>query len=213
MSSVLTDNAWRVRHEGSPKSIDNLTAQQVADGLQERLWEPTDEVRGPSDSDWVAIENHPQFEELASEIEPPPPRVYDDESRLDMNALIDVCLVLLVFFILTTSYAALTKRMDAPNVDATNPDQLKKVEAPEVEKSMIVCKVTLENGTPVYRIEDQVVSPDDLVVELSRRVGKSQKDILLLQHDPEVTHGDVVRVQDAASGAGISKVLVVVPDK
>src|ERR1700722_14948326 len=98
--------SWKVRHEGSPKHIEVATAQEVLQGLIDGQWEPTDEVRGSEDAAWVALENHPQFAEAAADLEPVP-KFHEDESKLDMNALIDVCLVLLIFFILTTSYAQL----------------------------------------------------------------------------------------------------------
>ena len=101
--------SWSVRHEGSPRVIEGLTVEQIAEGLRENSWETTDEVRGPNDAEWRPLENHPQFAELAFELEPPPRREGDDETRLDMNPLIDVCLVLLIFFMLTTTYAALQK--------------------------------------------------------------------------------------------------------
>src|SRR3954463_1783889 len=110
---------WKIRHEGSPRSLD-MTLDQVRQGLVDGHWEGTDEVMGPGETEWVAIENHPQLEELASEIEPPPPPHYDDETRLDMTALIDVCLVLLVFFILTTTVAALSVRIEAPGVEESD---------------------------------------------------------------------------------------------
>ena len=105
---------WKVRHQGSPTALTDMSLPQVAEGLANGRWEPTDEVMGPDDQDWVPIEGHPRLEEIAADLEPPPPRHYDDETRLDMNALIDVCLVLLIFFNLTTSYAVLQKRMEAP---------------------------------------------------------------------------------------------------
>ncbi|HYT87105.1 MAG TPA: biopolymer transporter ExbD, partial [Gemmataceae bacterium] len=107
---------WKIRHEGSPKFIQGLTLAQVVEGLRDGLWEPTDEVMGPSDATWVALENHPQFAEVAADLEPPPRRE-EDETRLDMNALIDVCLVLLIFFMLTTTYAvAVQKLIPLPTV-------------------------------------------------------------------------------------------------
>lgn len=211
--STATAAAWRVRHEGSPKTIDNLTLQEVAEGLQDALWEPTDEVLGPDDADWVAIENHPLLEEIAADIEPPPPRIYDDESRLDMNALIDVCLVLLVFFILTTSYAALSKRMDLPDVTKADPSQMKVVPVKEAEQTMIHVQIKMEDGKVVYRVEKQVIEPEKLAGDLYRRVGQTQKSTMLLEHDADVPHGAVVKAQDAASGARMQKVFVVVPDK
>src|SRR5690606_10108525 len=98
--------SWQVRHEGSPRTIDNLSYEQVVAGLHEGLWEATDEVRGPADPDWVRLESHPRLEEVCLDLEPSGPLTHEEEARLDMNALIDVCLVLLVFFIITTSYAA-----------------------------------------------------------------------------------------------------------
>ena len=36
--------SWKIRHEGSPKSMEGLTPAQVVEGLQDGLWEATDEV-------------------------------------------------------------------------------------------------------------------------------------------------------------------------
>src|SRR5436189_5274480 len=97
--------SWQLRHEGSPQALKGLTLQQIANGLRDGQWEPTDEVMGPDDKAWQAIENHPALAELAEELEAPPVKRHDEGTHLDMNALIDVCLVLLIFFILTTTYA------------------------------------------------------------------------------------------------------------
>ena len=209
--STATSTAWRVRHEGSPRSVDNLSPQQILDGLQEGLWEPTDEVRGPDDAGWVPIESHPLFEEGAAEVEPPP-TAGPDETHLDMNPLIDVCLVLLVFFILTTSYAALQKRFEAPDVTQKE-TPLPTPTSKEIKEKMIRTAVRMENGQPVVRVEGDVVPLDGLEAELSRRMGQAQKHILLLEHDDDVSHGTVVKVEDAAKGAGMQSVMLVVPQR
>ena len=36
--------SWKIRHEGSPKAVENLTLDQIIEGLQDGLWEVTDEV-------------------------------------------------------------------------------------------------------------------------------------------------------------------------
>ena len=119
---------YSIRHQGSPRSVEGLTVAEVAEGLQDGQWEPDDEVKGPEDKEWVAIENHPKFEELAADLEPPLGRVEVDETRLDMNPVIDVALVLLVFFMLTASYAAIAQLAGNPkavravgSACATNP--------------------------------------------------------------------------------------------
>ena len=128
---------WKVRHEGSPSAVEGLTLQEVVQGLLDGQWEPTDEVMGPEDERWVAIENHPQLAEVAAELEPPGPKVYDDETRLDMTALIDVCLVLRVFFILTTSYAALQQLIDAPNLTQDKVQGAPRITKQQVDQLMI----------------------------------------------------------------------------
>jgi biopolymer transport protein ExbD len=203
---------WKVRHQGSPTALSDLTLAQVAEGLTDGRWEPTDEVMGPNDKTWVPIESHPQLEEIAAELEPPPPRHYDDETRLDMNALIDVCLVLLIFFILTTSYAVIQKQLEAPGVSAD------KVGPPvittaKVKEQMILVSVRMEAGKPVVKVEDHVVELIDLESELHNYLKATKKTQLLLQIDDDAPHSVMVAVQDAAKGAGMEKVSLVVPDK
>jgi biopolymer transport protein ExbD len=198
--------AWKVRHEGSPKAVEGLSAQQVLEGLNDGLWEPTDEVMGPGDTSWVPVEAHPVFAEAAAEIEPPPPRHYDDETHLDMNALIDVCLVLLIFFILTTSYAALQSRLESPDLDNTKPG-IPVVSKEEVEHSMIYATVKMEGDKPVVRVEGKAVDPARLTAELLKYKTSKGTAILLLEAEPKVPHGAVVAVQDAAKGAGMKRVL------
>lgn len=206
--------SWKVRHEGSPRAVEGLNAHQIIQGLLDGRWEPTDEVMGPSDSRWVALEAHPQFADVALEIEPPPPKIEEDESRLDMNALIDVCLVLLVFFILTTSYAAIQKMLDMPNLSADNVG-VPKVTKQQVDQYMIKVDVAMEKGeekdVPVIRVEGTRVELSNLVPVLAGYVKNSRKSLMLLDHKPNVPHGVVVAIQDAAKGAGIERVNILVP--
>jgi biopolymer transport protein ExbD len=201
--------SWSIRHQGSPKSVDDLTVAQIVDGLQDGLWEPTDEVMGPNDADWVAIESHPQFAEIAEDLEPPLPTQHEDETRLDMNALIDVCLVLLIFFILTVSFAALQKTLDAPKLTSDQPVPVISQEV--VKDKMIVVSISMEGDQPVYKVEDHVVDRDALVGVLRQQVKAAHKFDLLINYGKGVRAEAVYAVQDAAAGARIPKVHIVVP--
>lgn len=197
--------SWKIRHEGSPRSIDVASLQQVVDGLQDGLWEPTDEVMGPQDKDWVAIENHPQLAEVALDLEPPAAAEHADETRLDMNPLIDVALVLLIFFILTTSYAALQRMLQMPEMkENTDPTKVIRVSPQDVKLKTVWVKVRKENGKPAFRIEDKPVEEANLLAELSRVVKDTSKAEMLLDVQ-DVDWGTVVAVQDAAKGAGITR--------
>jgi biopolymer transport protein ExbD len=210
MSTLTATGTWKIRHEGSPRAVENLTLAQVLEGLQDGLWEATDEVMGPGDASWVAIENHPQLAEVAADLEPPPQRTYDDETRLDMNALIDVCLVLLIFFMLITSYAVLQKRLQQPPVTDEKSDGPVRVD-PKALEQMISVKVTMENDQPVIRLENIVVTQDALEAALRRATSGNTKTELLLDAEASVPHGVVVAIQDAASGARLNKVHLVMP--
>jgi biopolymer transport protein ExbD len=172
--------------------------------LQNGLWEPTDEVMGPLDANWVALENHPQFEDAAVDLEAHAPRHYDDETHLDFNPLIDVCLVLLIFFILTTSYAALQKVLPMPSISLKSAGP--PVVSPErVDQFMIKVVARQENGKPVIRVEEKEVEPENLVGALRQWVNEKRKTELLIDAQG-VDWGTFVTIQDAAKGADVQKV-------
>jgi biopolymer transport protein ExbD len=193
---------WKIRHEGSPRSIEGLSLQQVVEGLQDGLWEPTDEVMGPQDQQWTAIESHPQLAEIAMDLEPPIAKVHDDETRLDMNPLIDVALVLLIFFILTTSYAALQKMLEMPNMSKDK--GAIPVKDSELNRFTIRVKLRKEGDKAVIKVENQVVEPDALVAELKKYVKGDKTQVLL--DAKGVDWGSVVTVLDAARGADAQRV-------
>jgi biopolymer transport protein ExbD len=213
MATAISTGVWKIRHEGSPRSVDDLSLAQVVEGLQDGLWEATDEVMGPDDGDWVAIENHPQFAEIAADLEPPPARTYDDETRLDMNALIDVCLVLLIFFMLITTYSVLQKRLEQPSVDDSDLSKLPVVKKEQVQEQMLSVKIKMENGEPVIRLEGTVIPINELDKTFIRAVSGTTKTDLLLEADDEVPHGVVVAVQGAAGAAKLNRIHLLMPSK
>lgn len=202
---------WKIRHEGSPRSIEVQSLQQVAEGLQDGLWETTDEVMGPEDKNWVAIENHPQLADIALDLEPPAGSAHEDETRLDMNPLIDVALVLLIFFILTTSYAALQRILEMPKIKDDDPTKVVRVSPEQAKQVTIWVKVQKEKDKPVFFVEDKPVPESDLLAELSRFVKNTRKTEMLLDVKEGVDWGTVVAVQDAAKGAGIQRAHYLLP--
>ncbi len=195
--------SWKVRHEGSPRSVEAVTPEQIAQGLEDGLWEPTDEVLPPGESTWTAIENHPLFSEVVADLDLTPAKKLDEGTHLDMTALIDVCLVLLVFFILTTGYAALQKMLELGRLTVEKDSGVKVVTQEQVQKLMLQVSVRMENGKPVMRLEDEVIKPEELPSRLAEMVRKTRKVNLLVKHDDDVPWGSVVPISDAAKAAGI----------
>jgi biopolymer transport protein ExbD len=216
---------WQIRHEGSPQSKSGLTLPQIVTGLRDGVWEPTDEVMGPGDNAWVAIENHPQLAEVAADLEPPPPRTHDDETHLDMNALIDVCLVLLIFFMLTTSYvAAVQKLVPLPTVPSekakSGPPVLTQA---QVKQFMIRVEAgTDKAGKPYIRVENQPVPAirDDgrldgprLTQALQPHVHSAPPKTEMVLEARDISWGLVIAIQDAAKAAGVNRIHHVVQKK
>jgi biopolymer transport protein ExbD len=197
--------SWKVRHEGSPRTVDNLTPGQIAQGLEDGQWLPTDEVQGPGETAWTPIESHRVFAEVAEELDLTPEKKPDEGTHLDMTALIDVCLVLLVFFILTTGYAALQKILEMGNLSYEKETGVKRVDKATVDKMMLQVSVKMEDGKSVMRLENEVIPHGELKVRLSDLVRRTQKVNLMVSHDADVPWGDVVEIKDAAKFAGIQE--------
>lgn len=199
---------WKVRQEGSPQVREGLSTRQVLAGLEEGEWEPTDEVRGPDDRDWVRFENHPAFADAVA-LEPlPSPE--DDETHVDMTPLIDVVMVLLVFFILIFTYSVLEKRLEAPNASSARAGPAI-ITKQEVKEQMVQVTLRRDDGQTVYRVEDKQVPKEMLPAELRSFMSKGNRTKLLLDADPDVPYGDTVYVEDMARGAGMEQVLLLAP--
>ena len=197
---------YSVRHQGSPRAVDGLTAAEVIEGLQEGQWDPTDEVKGPSDREWVAIENHPQFEEIAADLEPPIGTHEVDETRLDMNPVIDVALVLLVFFMLTASYAAIQRVLIMPSGARKASERLAYTPQKVDELLIKVSARPGEGGQTIYKVESQEVDEKFLKTVIENYVKQTGKTQLVI--DAKVVEwAAVVAIQDAAQGAGVQRAL------
>jgi biopolymer transport protein ExbD len=206
---------WKIRHEGSPRAIEGLTLQQIVEGLQDGLWEPTDEVMGPEDSTWTALESHPQLAEVVLEMQPIEKAGHADETHIDMTALIDVTLVLLIFFILTTSYAAMQKILELPNFSSDNPNRARlKVDDKDIKRLMIRAVLRKgPDGATIFKVEDKEVKKSDLGNVLSQYVVSTHKTELMLDCADDVPIQDEVDIQDAAKGAKIEHISLVMKDE
>ena len=202
---MSTTGSWQVRIVGQPDVFTLEAPQKVLDGLRDGLWDTSDEVRGPGETIWVPMEDHPTFVELVAEMGPPPPLPHD-ETHLDMNPLIDVSLVLLIFFILTSSVATLRRMIELP------PPQSDDKAAPVVKQQDIVdrifnVKVSLAaDESPVVSINDRVIVYEKLDKEIKDVVKTTGRKEMFLTATDDVTWDTLVQVIGAANEAGVVQI-------
>jgi biopolymer transport protein ExbD len=198
-------SAWLVRKEGSPEAVSVPSAVDVLIGLRDGNWLPTDEVKGPGDTEWQAIENHPTFAEAALELEPP--RVEGpDETTLDMNPLIDVCLVLLIFFILTITYATLERSIEVP---PDNPDDKgpKKLKFDDIRDKVFVVQGKMDGERVVVRIEKKEVPVDQIIAEMKQVIEATGRNQMVLDLEKDVPWGVETVILDAAKANGVHEII------
>lgn len=197
--------AWQVRKEGSPEVLALPNAGEVLTGLRDGNFLPTDEVKGPTDTEWLSIEAHPTFAEAAAEIDPPADEEVDD-SHLDMNPLIDVCLVLLIFFILTITYASVERALDVPE-DTSDEKAAPQVQLNDIKDRVFKVIVKMDGERPVIKIEGKEVAKDQLFKEMESVINSTGRKEMVLDIDRDVPWGVETAVLDAAKGNKVHRII------
>lgn len=121
-----------------------------------------------------------------------------EDPEINLIALIDVLLVVLIFLMVTTTFSKFTElQVNLPTAGADRPDQ---------RPREIVVAVS---GDGRYQIDDRGVafaSPDGFAAELQRAASGSEDATLVIHADAGATHQSVVNVLEAARLAGLARV-------
>src|SRR5262245_15475167 len=200
-------SAWQVRKEGALDVYTLPTEADVLTALRDGNFVPADEVKGPDDTDWQPLETHPTFAETALDVEPPP-SVSVDETHLDMNPLIDVCLVLLIFFILTITYASLERALEVPQ-DTPDEKGVKTIDYKDIKDKVFRVIVKMDGERPVIKIEGKEVPHDKekLFKEIETIVNTTGRKEMILDIERDVPWGIETDILDAAKGNKIHNII------
>ena len=195
---------WQVRQEGTDTATEVASANDVFGGLRDGVWTGADEVRGPGETAWTPIEVHPVFEEVAAELEQPE-HVEEDETTLDMNPLIDVCLVLLIFFILTITYESLKRAIDLPQSESKD-GQAQKVNPKDIKDRIFRVKLAMDGDNPVVSVEKKVIPIEQVFNEMRDVITRTGRREMLFDVDGNVPWGMQTTVLDAAKGNNVHNI-------
>jgi biopolymer transport protein ExbD len=121
-----------------------------------------------------------------------------EEPELNMTSLIDVVLLLLIFFMLSTRFID-EGRIELRLPEAGAEPQAVRAEALEIE-------VTAQGG---YRVNGRAVPGDDpaaLAAAIARVTGADRAEPVTIRADARATHQSVVTAMDVAGRAGFRQI-------
>ncbi len=117
-----------------------------------------------------------------------------DEPEINLIPLIDVLLVIIIFLMLTTTYAKFSGlEINLPTADAS-----KQAEQPnEISVAVTASGQVLVNKSPVANASVQTISE-----ALHRAAGNGKDPVIVINADAKATHQSVVDIMQAAQTAG-----------
>ena len=117
-----------------------------------------------------------------------------DEPEINLIPLIDVLLVIIIFLMLTTTYA----KFSGLEINLPTADSSKQTEQPnEVNVAVTATGQVLVNKTPLAATDVRSISE-----ALRRAAGDRQDPLIVINADAKATHQSVVDVMQAAQTAG-----------
>ncbi|MBW3660041.1 MAG: biopolymer transporter ExbD [Gemmatimonadetes bacterium] len=123
-------------------------------------------------------------------------RPHRRRTAIDVTSLIDVVFLLLIFFVVTSTF------LERPGIDLTLPEA---GSAPVASREELTVRLAADGGTWVG--EDRV-GQEALADTLSARMEREGLDRVVLEADERVPHGRVVQAMDAARRAGAEALVV-----
>jgi len=112
------------------------------------------------------------------------------EAAFDLMPLIDVVFLLIIFFMLTTSFRTIFQGIKVDLPTTTMPQE-------KIEQNIII---SITKSNRLYVGETRVTT-SKLVSLLKKRLG-GKRGLVIINADKEVRHGKVVEIMDLAKQAG-----------
>ncbi|HEY5673268.1 MAG TPA: biopolymer transporter ExbD [Malonomonas sp.] len=124
-----------------------------------------------------------------------------ESPRVDLTPMIDVVFLLLIFFMISTTF------IERPGLKIDLPDTATFELLPE-EKEL---QIYLDKAGSIY-LQQQLISIEGLILHLNTYGSAAANMTFLLMADTDALHGRVIQLMDAAKTAGFGK-LAIATDK
>ncbi|PLX42091.1 MAG: biopolymer transporter ExbD [Deltaproteobacteria bacterium] len=125
-----------------------------------------------------------------------------DVVAMDLTPLIDVVFLLLIFFMLSTTFIV------SPGIKVDLP----KAEGSTVQQGSGDIRVKISSTGEIY-LDDQAVNAESLEVSLREKADANPQTMVVIEADASAQHKFVVEVMDTARSAGLTKLAIATKQK
>lgn len=119
------------------------------------------------------------------------------ESPPDITPMIDVVFLLLIFFMISTTF------INTPGIKITLPEAT----ADEIKTEKTKIRLAISEKGEIY-IDDEKVGMEALGNIFTRAATKAKESIVIISADENASHGTVVKVMDSAKHSGITRLAI-----
>ncbi|GIU02023.1 ExbD/TolR family protein [Shewanella algidipiscicola] len=120
----------------------------------------------------------------------------EEEAQIDMTPMLDIVFIMLIFFIVTTSF------IKPSGLDYNKPEASQATTQKSANIFIGVSK------TGVIKMENRQVDIERVTANVERMLAESPEAAVLIEADKEAEHGLVIKVMDNVKKAGIDKISV-----
>ncbi len=120
----------------------------------------------------------------------------EEDAVIDMTPMLDIVFIMLIFFIVTTSF------VKEAGIDVQKP----KAANASAKPSANIFIAVRENGE--IWMDKRMVDVERVSANIEKLLAEQPTDIVIIQADKGAKHGTVVKVMDAIKDAGIDKISI-----
>jgi len=120
----------------------------------------------------------------------------DDEAVIDMTPMLDIVFIMLIFFIVTTSF------VKEAGIEVNKP----KAANQSKQKSANIFVAVRESGE--VWLDKRPVDVELVAAKIAQLMAEQPTDVVIIQADKDAKHGVVVKVMDAIKDAGIDRISI-----
>lgn len=124
-----------------------------------------------------------------------------EEAAIDLTPMLDVVFIMLIFFIVTTSF------VKEAGIDVNRP----KASQAKSKPSATIFLAIRANGE--VWLDKRAVDVERVGAQIEKMLAESPTDTVIVQADKESKHGVVVSVMDQIKLAGIEKIVIAAENK